>query len=167
MAASRLPAMEPVRIAMKVPASTKALPAKSSLPFRCCGRRANLAGPKKVDCVPMQKSRISRPAIHWQCRAMAARSISTISMTFTIRQHRALSTLSTHVPAAAEKRKNGRIKSAMARLVRTPARAESFVTRKVTMVRMAHFRKLSLKAPEYWVIKSGMNRRFINSVNWL
>ena len=58
--ASRPPAIVPMRMAMKVPASTSALPPTSSLWRRCCGISEYLSGPKMVASTPNRKITPSR-----------------------------------------------------------------------------------------------------------
>ena len=57
--ASSPPAIVPMRIAMKVPASTSALPPTSSLWRRCCGISEYLSGPKMVASTPNRKITVS------------------------------------------------------------------------------------------------------------
>ena len=71
----------------------------------------NLSGPKKVDCVPMQKS---KKTSHQRCivsKAAAVRHMRTISTNFIMRIRKDFSYLSAICPASDEKRKNGRMKS--------------------------------------------------------
>ena len=46
----------PIRMAIKVPASTRALPGTNSFAFNFWGKRAYLTGPKNADCVPIKNS---------------------------------------------------------------------------------------------------------------
>ena len=47
---------EKVRIATKVPDSTRALPPTISSLRKCCGKMLYFTGPKKLDCVPIKNS---------------------------------------------------------------------------------------------------------------
>ena len=71
--------MVPTRMAMKVPASTSALPPTSSLWRRCCGISEYLSGPKMVASTPNRKITPSRIEIWPTYSATAPQHISTTS----------------------------------------------------------------------------------------
>ena len=108
------PARKPSRIAMKVAASTQALPPTSSQGFRCCGISEYLSGPKKADCVPIRNSTPSRNSTEPSAKPSAAAPMIRISANLIRRISRAFSYFSAIWPALAENRKKGRMNSAAA-----------------------------------------------------
>jgi hypothetical protein len=88
------------------------LPPVSSRSFRCCGRYANLTGPKSVECSPIRKTHASRTTGSLRKKPNAASAMIAISSDLTKRIRRALSYLSASWPLVAEKSRNGRMKSA-------------------------------------------------------
>ena len=106
-----MPAIVPRRIAIKVPASTSALPSSSSSGARRSGRIAYLSGPKNAATIPITNSSASSTAALPARTPPAAASITGISISLIRRISRDLSDSSAIWPAVAEHRKNGSMKS--------------------------------------------------------
>ena len=115
------PAMVPMRMAMKVPDSTSALPPTSSVSARCCGRMAYLTGPNSEDCAPIRNKVVSISGSDSSAKAVAASAMMPISASLMSRIRWLFSYLSASWPAVAENRKKGRMNSPAARLTSTPA----------------------------------------------
>ena len=162
--ASRPPAMVPTRMAMKVPASTSALPPTSSLWRRCCGISEYLSGPKMVASTPNRKITPSRIETWPMYSATAPQHISTTSARRVWRISRLFSYLSASWPDSAENRKNGRMNNPCDTFASTPASAAA-ATPKVRDTTTALRNRLSLKAPRNCVRKNGRKRRVPNSLN--
>ena len=118
--ASRPPAIVPTRMAMKVPASTSALPPTSSLWRRCCGISEYLSGPKMVASTPNRKITPSRIETWPTYSATAPQHISTTSAKRVWRISRLFSYLSASWPDNAENRKNGRMNKPCDTFASTP-----------------------------------------------
>ena len=106
-----MPAIVPRRIAIKVPASTSALPSSSSSGASRSGRIAYLSGPKNAATIPIVNSSASSTVALPARTPPAAASITGISMSLIWRIIDALSDSSAIWPAVAEHRKNGSMKS--------------------------------------------------------
>ena len=157
LAAVTPPMMVPSRMARKVAASTRALPAGSSLSARWSGRMPYLIGPNSAAMTPKPNSAANSTGRECSVNPATATNATPISASLRRRATFALSKRSAIWPPSAERKKKGAMKIAAESEMRAALCSLAIVAR----IRnpMAVFRKLSLKAEKNWHQKSGAKRR--------
>ena len=121
LAISCVPAIVPIKIARKVPSSTRPLPPTSSDSLRCCGKMPYLIGPKKADCVPIRNNTAMSIGTLCSQKAAAPKAMMTISASLMRRINIDFSNLSASCPQNAENRKNGNMKRPAERFINRPS----------------------------------------------